>query len=45
MVSCGNIYTTFTIYTPPSPITELTKVFDKCRSNLENIVVLGDFNM
>ena len=25
--------------------TELTKVLDKCRSNFENIVVLGDFNM
>ena len=38
------------IYTPPSQcksyfITELTKVLDKCRSNFENIVVLGDFNM
>ena len=37
-------------YTPPSQcksyfITELTKVLDKCRSNFENIVVLGDFNM
>ena len=26
-------------------ITELTKVLDKCRSNFENIVVLGDFNI
>ena len=38
------------IYTPPSQcksyfITELTKVLDKCRSNFENIVVLGDFNI
>ena len=38
------------IYTPPSQcksyfITKLTKVLDKCRSNFENIVLLGDFNM
>ena len=38
------------IYTPSSQcksyfITELTKVLEKCRSNFENIVVLGDFNM
>ena len=38
------------IYTPHSQcksyfIIELTKVLDKCRSNFENIVVLGDFNM
>ena len=43
VVSCSK-------YTPPSQcrscfITELTKVLDKCRSNFENIVVLGDFNM
>ena len=38
------------IYTPPSQcksyfITELTKVLDKCRTNFENNVVLGNFNM
>ena len=38
------------IYTAPSQcksyfITELTKVLDKCRSNFENSVLLGDFNM
>ena len=38
------------IYTPPSQcksyfITKLTKVLDKFRSNFENIVLLGDFNM
>ena len=38
------------IYAPPSQcksyfVTELTKVLDKCRSNFEKIVVLGDFNM
>ena len=38
------------IYAPPSQckscfITELRKVLGKCRSNFENIVALGDFNM
>ena len=38
------------IYIPPSQyksyfITKLTKVLDKCRSNFENIAVLGDLNM
>ena len=38
------------IYIPPSQcknyfITKLTTVLDKFRSNFENIVLLGDFNM
>ena len=37
-------------YTPLSQcknyfITELTKIFDKCRGSYENTVILGDFNM
>ena len=40
VVSCSK-------YIPPSQCRScsITKVLDKCRSNFENIVVLGDFNM